>query len=105
MLPLDLELAPRGGQLPSFSLQVPVDLKRLAASVALFFDKLSRAGGDFMLELGHRAVLLGLAVGRFPGDARGAIVTAERRRQDDQQRKHRHRVAHVASALHGTSSG
>jgi hypothetical protein len=66
-------------------LKIAVDFESLLARLGVVFSQASRADGDFLLQLGHRPVLLGLPVGSFAGDLGLAVIAAVDRQDRDQR--------------------
>ena len=57
-------------------IQFVVHTDDFLTGLGIGFDELMGAAGDFLVEIRHGRVLLGLAVGRLTGDLSGTVVTA-----------------------------
>ncbi len=76
LLPFLFEGIPSRIESRSFGLKFVVNADDFLAGLGVGFDKLMGAAGDFLIEIGHGRVLLGLAVGGFASDLSSSIVTA-----------------------------
>ena len=102
LLPFLFEGIPSRIESSSLGLQFVVDADDFLTGLSVGFHKLMGAAGDFLVEIGHGRVLLGLAVGGLAGDLSGAIITTA---YQDQQRDRRNPNWYVPFLKHEPSIG